>query len=143
LTWIIATCVVLLFAFSFESFTQAPERNQTEKAGEVSSACATGLEQVSTAIEAYLSDRWAQRRMSANKFARSLRSLLPVTPCNTRTVERILLRNRFFVDSSGNHPDLAFKFANDQLLIFVRWSGREGTFIGTSGRVKFKLHDFR
>jgi hypothetical protein len=143
LNCIAATCVVLLFPFSLESFAQAPDRNKTEKAGEVSLECATELEQLSTAIETYLSERATQRQMPVSEFANALKSLLPVAPCDTQTVESVLMRNRFFWNSSGNHPDLAFKFANNQLLVFVRWSGRQGTFIGTSGRVKFKPHDFR
>jgi hypothetical protein len=144
LTCMVATCLGILVALSSASFTQPLDRNEAEKKGEASPGCLTELKQLSWAIETYLSDSGAQGWTPVHQFARSLRSLLPVAPCDTQTVRSVLMSNSFSCSASGVEPELEFKFANAQLLIFLSWSGKRGTFVadGTFGRVKFKPHDF-
>jgi hypothetical protein len=141
---VVATYLGILFVLSSASFTQPLERNEAEKKGVALPDCLTELKQLSWAIETYLSGSAVQGWTPVHQFARSLRSQLPVAPCDTQTVRSVLMRNSFSCSVSGIEPELEFKFANAQLLIFLSWSGKRRTFVadGTFGRVKFKPHDF-
>ena len=98
MTAVMVVCVASLLSFAPEAFSQtASPQDEPTKTVDGLLKCVTELQQLSHAIEAYLADQEALRKMSPNKFARSLRPMLPIAGCDTSTVERILTKNPFFL----------------------------------------------